>query len=39
LAEFDLAGGGGFTLVEDRPKVLERHVLPAESYTYKFSCH
>jgi len=35
LAEFDLAGGGGFTLVEERPKVFECHLklLPAESHS------
>jgi len=38
LVESDLAGGGGFTLVEERPKVLERHVelLPAGHQTHKF---
>ena len=36
LAESDLAGGGGFTLVETRPKVLEQRMefLPAESDTH-----
>jgi len=39
LAESDLVGGGGFTLVEDRPKVLEWYMefLPAESDTHKFN--
>ena len=39
LAESDLAGGGGFTLAEERPKVLERHMefLPAESHAHKFN--
>jgi len=39
LAECDLAGGGGFTLVEERPKVLDRHVefLAAEHHTHKFN--
>jgi len=37
-AEFHLTGGSGFTLVEERPNVLERHAefLPAENHTYKF---
>jgi len=32
LAESDLAGGGGLTLVDERPSVLERHAifLPAD---------
>jgi len=39
LAESDLVGSGGFTLVEERPKVLGRHMefLPAESDTHKFN--
>jgi len=41
LAEIDLVGGCGLTLVEERPKVLERSLkfLPPESHTYKLSCH
>lgn len=33
LAELHLVGGSGFTVVEQRPKVLERHTefLPAEN--------
>lgn len=42
LVELHLAGGGGFTLVDERPKVFERHLwfLPAEIHTRsKFTLH
>jgi len=41
LTEIDLAGGSGFTRVDERPKVLERHAkfLSAENHTNRFSFH